>query len=158
MRLIMSLVLLIFAFAASQGGCGANSAENVDNVGDGLRKVTIRVDQVPLEVEVADDEASRARGYMFRDPPSDGGILFVFPAERRLSFWMKNVGFDLDIAFIDSGGRIDQIERMHAWRQSLVHSRRPAKYALEVPAGWFASQGIQHGDTVRIPPEVKARE
>lgn len=123
----------------------------------GLRLVRIVVGGVPLEVEVADTDERRTMGYMHRERPEQGGMLFVFERERYRSFWMKNVSFDIDIAFINAAGRIEQIERMYAWRLDSVPSRRPAKYALEVPSGWFAEQGVEAGDMAEIPPDIAAQ-
>jgi hypothetical protein len=42
----------------------------------------------------------------------NSGMLFVYPSERPLSFWMKNTQIPLSIAFLDAGGRIINIETM----------------------------------------------
>ena len=50
---------------------------------------TIKVDDVVLEVQIADDESKRIRGLMFQDPlPYDQGMIFVFdePVPRSPSF------------------------------------------------------------------------
>jgi uncharacterized membrane protein (UPF0127 family) len=44
-----------------------------------------------LQVEVAVDPAQRERGLMFRrDLPEHGGMLFVFPEDAPLAFWIWN--------------------------------------------------------------------
>lgn len=162
MRMIILTALVVVALLSGcrREGADVNGTNPATGAGaqSAMRKVGIVVGGVPLEVEVADTDAARALGYMYREPPTEGGILFVFDRERYRGFWMKNVSFDLDIAFIDATGRIDQIERMRAWRQESVPSRRPAKYALEVRAGWFAEQGIEPGAKVEIPADVVARD
>jgi uncharacterized membrane protein (UPF0127 family) len=43
------------------------------------------------EVEIADNDASRARGLMFRDKMADGhGMLFIHDYEEPQAYWMKN--------------------------------------------------------------------
>jgi uncharacterized membrane protein (UPF0127 family) len=104
-------------------------------------------------------------GYMYRDKPATGGMLFVYGQEQLMAYHMKNVPFDIDIAFITDSGRLDQIEHMKAFMVSprtessevrTWDSLRPAMYALEVPAGWFAQNKITVGAQVEIPPDVKA--
>src|SRR5216110_2927678 len=53
------------------------------------RKVTIEIGGKPLSIEVAANDDDRQRGLMYRKSmPEDHGMLFVFPGERPLSFWM----------------------------------------------------------------------
>lgn len=123
-----------------------------------LPTVTVTVGQVNLQVEVADDENTRRMGYKFREKPADAGMLFVFPEEKMTAFYMMNVTFDLDLAYIADDGTLFQIERMKAFRMATVPSLRPAKYALEVPAGWFAEHHVTEGARVAIPDSVVAKD
>ena len=42
-------------------------------------------------VEVADDDAERARGLMFRDALAPGhGMLFIHDRQEPQAYWMKN--------------------------------------------------------------------
>jgi len=120
-----------------------------------LPTATIRVGGAPLVVEVARDPAEQAKGMMFRRSLGpDEAMLFIFDRETNHSFWMKNTYVDLDLAFIGGDGAIVQTERMRAFATEPVFSREPARFALEVPAGWFAAHGVGEGTKVLIPPEV----
>lgn len=100
-----------------------------------------------LFIEIADSESERERGLMFRYAlPGDNGMLFVFENERKLSFWMKNTFIPLDIAYVSAQGIINEIYRMEPVDYSIIYpSKQPAKYALEVNAGWFKKNGIKPG-------------
>ena len=66
-----------------------------------------------LRAELADTPAKRSRGLMFRPPLPEGtGMLFLFPADRRGGFWMRDTVAPLSIAFIDAGGVIREIQDM----------------------------------------------
>ncbi|HET6442292.1 MAG TPA: DUF192 domain-containing protein [Phycisphaerae bacterium] len=122
-----------------------------------LPTATIRVGDLLLVVEVADQEPERKRGMMFRRRLGpDEAMLFVFPRETDTPFWMANCYVDLDLAYIRADGTIMQIEHMKAHNRESVWSREPYCFALEVPAGWFEVHGIKVGETVEIPEDVAA--
>ena len=110
--------------------------------------------KVEVRVEVADDLFERARGLMYRTALGvNRGMLFVFPEEQKLTFWMKNTLIPLSIAFIDSELRIVDIQDMRPLDDeppSYVSSG-PAQYALEVNQGFFERRGVKVGDRVELP-------
>ncbi len=152
---------LLLGVACGAGGEGASEAptpllsqeasaddNNSQASGD---LVTMRVAGREIWVEVADDEAERARGLMDRESlPEDQGMLFVYPSMRQLSFWMKNTRIPLDIAFIDDGLLIVDIQQMEPENEELHTSRQPAMYALEMDLGWFEANGVKTGDRVEF--------
>jgi uncharacterized membrane protein (UPF0127 family) len=101
--------------------------------------------------EIASSDEQRRRGLMGRKSLADGeGMLFVFETDRILSFWMKDTLIPLSIAFIAYDGRILEIHDMEIKSLRPVQSARSARYALEVPQGWFSRAGIGPGDTVEL--------
>ena len=104
------------ASKSENAGCGTGA----DTAGTGektpeLPTVTIHAScgEVRVRVEVADDPAERAKGLMNRTTlGKNRGMLFVYPEERELSFWMKNTLIPLSIAFIDWERRIIDIQDM----------------------------------------------
>lgn len=106
-----------------------------------------------ITAELAWTPEDRRRGLMHRESmPEDHGMLFIFPEEKMLSFWMKNTPLPLSIAFADAGGRIVSIADLEPNSETVVSSRKPASYALEMNRGWFARHGVLTGDSIgRIP-------
>jgi uncharacterized membrane protein (UPF0127 family) len=103
--------------------------------------------EVPIRAEMARTEEERAAGLMHRKKLPDGeGMLFIFDRDRILSFWMKDTLIPLSIAFIGYNGRILEIRDMRPRDLSTVRSGRAARYALEVPQGWFEREGLYAGD------------
>ena len=102
-----------------------------------------------VRVEIADDPAERAQGLMHRtDLPEGHGMLFVFDAAIPLSFWMKNTLIPLDIVYFDDAGRFVSTTTMvpcEADPCATYPSAGPARYALEVPAGFTAQHGVGQG-------------
>ncbi|MDR2758975.1 MAG: DUF192 domain-containing protein [Spirochaetaceae bacterium] len=107
--------------------------------------------RVQIQAEIARTEAERARGLMHRTAlPNGEGMLFVFERDQILSFWMKDTLIPLSIAFISYDGRILEIYDMQPRDLSSIHSSRSARYALEVPQGWFERTGIRVGDRLNL--------
>jgi len=105
---------------------------------------------VSLVAELAVSDEERSAGLMFRQSLPDGeGMLFIFERDEWLSFWMKNTIIPLSIAFIASDGAILEIRDMWPLDLVPVNSSLPARYALEVPQGWFERVGVRVGDVVR---------
>jgi len=99
-----------------------------------------------LYVEIADTPESREMGFMHRRALGrNEGMLFVFPTERPLSFWMKDTYVPLDIAFAGSDMIIREIRDMAPLSTKSTRSIRSAMYALEAPAGWFEQNGVRVG-------------
>ncbi len=113
---------------------------------------TARGERVEVQVEIADEEDEQKRGLMERTAlAEDAGMLFVFPGERPLSFWMKDTLIPLSIAYIDGDGGIVDIQDMQPLDESPHPSAAPAQYALEVNQGFFAERGVQVGDEADLP-------
>jgi hypothetical protein len=62
--------------------------------------------------------------------------------------WMKNTWLALSVAFLDASGRIINIEEMQPQTEDNHCAARPARYALEMNAGWFARRGLRAGDVI----------
>lgn len=112
-------------------------------------------EEVQVRVEVADDAEEQAKGLMGRTAlGEERGMLFVFPDEQVRSFWMRDTLIPLSIAYIDSEGRIIDIQDMEPRDDDPPHyvSAEPARYALEVNQGFFDERGVEVGDRVELPP------
>ena len=114
-----------------------------------LKSIPVKIGSHPLKVEVADNDASRARGLMFRQAMGrNDGMLFVFSELGYHSMWMQNTYIPLSVAFIDEGGTILNIEDMAPKTQDTHSAAGPARYAIETNLGWFAEKKLKAGDKV----------
>jgi uncharacterized protein len=115
-----------------------------------LPTTTVRLGDTRFLVEVADDDAERTRGLMFRDAmAADSGMLFVFDQELPLSFWMKNTRIALDMLYFDDRARLVSIQAqvppcVTAYCPSYP-SEGPARYVLELNGGRSGALSLSRG-------------
>ena len=108
-----------------------------------------------VRAEIANTNESRTQGLMFRKSlGANEGMLFVFPQDEAYCMWMKNTVIPLSVAFIDAKGQIVSIHEMLPHTENPHCAASPARYALEMNAGWFRAKGIQRG--IRISGIEKA--
>ena len=103
-------------------------------------------------MEVADTPEARTRGLMYRkELAANAGMLFVFPREEMLEFWMKNTPLPLDMIFIGADGKVVGIvERAQPFSTTPRGPGVPAQYVLEVNGGFAAEHGVRVGDRVEF--------
>jgi len=120
---------------------------------------TIKVDKIPLEVQIADTEPRRVRGLMFQDQlPYNQGMIFVFEQPGLYSLWMLNMQFSLDMIWFDQDGKVVHIEKdippcktplEIAACQSIVPDN-DAVYVLEVTSGFVDQNNITKDSVLSI--------
>lgn len=103
-------------------------------------------------VEIADTPAKREMGLQYRrELADDQGMLFLFPAEEVLTFWMKNTPIPLDMIFIGSDLKIVGIVRDAVPFSTTTRSVGvPSRFVLEIKGGLAKQKGIEVGAAVRF--------
>jgi hypothetical protein len=116
---------------------------------DALKTYKLTINDKSITVELADNDESRAKGLQYRSSLApDYGMLFAYPEEKIMHFWMKDTSIPLSIAFIKSDGVILEIFNMEPFSLESIPSTAPAQYALETARGWFKDNQIKAGDKV----------
>lgn len=114
---------------------------------------TVQLGGETLRVTIAATEAAREQGLGGRTwLADDEGMLFVFPRDGKYSFWMKDMTLSIDIIWISVSGRIVHIAPnvSPATYPGRFVSPAPARYVLEVPAGFTGVHGVEVGDIVGL--------
>lgn len=103
-----------------------------------------------INLEIADTEYERQLGLMNRkEMKEDEGMLFIFPDVDYRSFWMLNTFISLDMIFVNENRQIVTIHKNTATlSQKSYASTAPAKYVVEVLAGFTDRHNIQVGDKI----------
>ena len=109
----------------------------------------ISIEGVSANVEIADTPFLRKLGLMNRRSiPESSGMLFVFPNDSILGFWMKNTSIPLSIAYISSNGIIVDIDDLDPYDENSKMSSERVSYALEMNRGWFDKNNLFTGCSV----------
>jgi uncharacterized membrane protein (UPF0127 family) len=150
------LAIALFA-GAGAGGCG-NGGGGAAGAGVAtLPTVPMTLGKKTFTLEIANDAAEREKGLMRRDAmPADRGMIFVFPGEERLGFYMKNTRIPLDIIFVNARGVVVSIKQMRPYDVSTTYADAPAKWAIELNQGQAAAAGVKVGDQLIIPEAARA--
>lgn len=106
-----------------------------------------------IRVEIAASERARSQGLMHRKAlAADRGMLFVFADEAVRGVWMKNTHIPLDVLFLSARGEIvsslRHLSPCLSGTCEVYYSDVPARYMLEVNAGFIDHWEIEPGDMV----------
>ena len=117
-----------------------------------IEPLTVATEQgaTMFTVEIADTDALRQRGLMFRQRlPEDRGMLFDYGQPQPVAMWMKNTYVALDIVFIRTDGTVAYVaENTVPHSLDAIGVREPVLGVLEVAAGTARRIGLRAGDTV----------
>jgi len=121
---------------------------------------TIKLDDVTLDVQIAETDSQKTRGLMFQKQLQyDQGMIFVFNNEQIVPIWMLNMQFPLDIIWFDSSGNVVHIAKNVAPCKSAIETAtctvdngagKNAKYVLEVTAGFVDKFNITENSKLQI--------
>jgi hypothetical protein len=113
----------------------------------------IHVSGQKLDVLIADTKPKLAQGLGgMAGLATYDGMLFVFDHDGRHPFWMRSMRFSVDILWISAEKRIVYLEKSvspDTFPQSFTPPT-PARYVLEVPAGFSERHGIAEGKTIEF--------
>ena len=108
---------------------------------------------MPIRVDLADTPLKQKVGLSNKSVMAAGeGMLFVFDRDDKWRVWMKGMHFGLDILWLDDNGKIiDMREYVYPDSYPNVFAPKyPAKYILEVIAGYASAIGLRKGDIVDV--------
>jgi len=108
----------------------------------------------PIQFEVVTTAAAQERGLGGRASiPENYGMLFVFPEDENVGFWMKDMLVPIDIIWLSDTGAILGIEDSlsPSTYPQAYYPPQPVKYVLETKAGEARRQGWAIGSMVPLP-------
>jgi hypothetical protein len=151
-----ALLALLGALCLPFGGplfAQSGPIEDLDSFPQGKLEITVGRKPLSFDIWVADTPQRMSQGLMFvRSLPAQRGMLFVHESPKPISMWMKNTYIPLDMVFIDSTGRIQQIvARTTPHSLDTIRSKEPALAVLEIGGGEAQRLGLKPGQRVSHP-------
>ena len=112
------------------------------------------VGEIPMTVEIVSTPEARVAGLSGRQNIGNyDGMLFVFDKDDTYAFWMKDMKFSIDIIWLAVNGTVvDLAENVSpsTYPQSF-RPKVPARFVLEVPAGFAREYMVRVGDVAKLP-------
>lgn len=122
-----------------------------------LAVVVVHAPKADLRLEVAQTDAQREHGLMDRTSlPPHTGMIFVFPHDGDVAFWMKDTLVPLDMVFAGSDGTVRLVDANVPTVSAgtpdgnIPLEKGTAKYVIELPAGEAARDGILVGSRLKL--------
>lgn len=113
----------------------------------------ISVAGVPVYVDIVETATERATGLSGRTSlPANQGMLFLFERDGFYNIWMKDMQFAIDILWMSEDGSIIAIEKNvgpETYPKTYT-SKQPARWILELPAGFVDDYNITIGKRVTV--------
>jgi len=119
------------------------------SVAQGMPVIDLAAGMYRIEAEVAATQDHRMLGLMHRKTMApQRGMLFVFDIPARHCMWMRNTLLPLSVAFLNDQGMIINVEEMLPQTDDNHCAAKPARFALEMNAGWFRARGFGAGAAI----------
>lgn len=161
MKSTINLLIAVIITAGFLFSCGNKNSKDTQKPNQGRQlKIATEVTFINSEgneistirAAVADEQQERNQGLMdVNEMPPDAGMLFIFPKEEELSFYMANTPLPLDIMFVNKDSMIVRIHHNTTpFSSEQLLSEEPAKYVVETNAGYAVSHDIQEGMKIRF--------
>ena len=131
--LILVLILVLFWRPAAQPKPTATS---------------LSISDAKISIEIAKTTAELTRGLSGRPTLAENsGLFFIFPNSGIHGIWMKDMDFPIDIIWLDENYQIVFIKEnaMPESYPEVFTPSTPARYVLEIPAGFVRKNKISVG-------------
>ena len=120
------------------------------------KRVVVRVGSDELVADLSDTFVKRMLGLMYRDGLEKGScMLFDFHSMGRYGIWMRNMRFPIDVLWVGEDMHIVDTLALAKRCGSIFRCRTympsaPARYVIELPAGYIDDKGVATGIAVSI--------
>lgn len=145
--------VVVFIFLVIWSAPASDSYKTTDSSVTLATSRDIIIASTTIHAIVAATPAAREKGLGGRaglEPTQ--GMLFIFPEDGAYAFWMKDMQFSIDIIWFAADGMV-----VGMWQNVAPNTYprayapdAPARYVLEVPAGFVASHQVKIGSIARL--------
>jgi len=113
-------------------------------------------EEIEINVALAVSPAKKRAGLAQVDAIGfNEGVLLIYGTDKYISLTMRGARNDISTAFLDSSGAIKEIYNMIIDPNAVYRSNEKNRYALQMAIGWFDDNGINPGDQIILPTEIR---
>ena len=162
----MKLLLLLLALTpAAYAADPAPSSKCLPQTIPAAKKTTLTFpDGKTIKIDLVDTPMTREVGLMcVTKMPRTYGMLFVFPQDMQLGFWMKNTLVPLDILWIGPDKKITVIHEklkestVDTPDDKIVTASGQGQFVLELASGEASRRKLKAGDQLRFTAAIPAK-
>ncbi|MEI7473484.1 MAG: DUF192 domain-containing protein [bacterium] len=117
-----------------------------------LKIVKVKINDVKVSLEVADNDKDRETGLMNRKTLSEHqGMLFLFDKTQEVYFWMKNVNFPLDMLFVRKNKIVNFYSKVPTCKATtcpIYPSSEQVDSVIELKSGFCEKYKIKIGQKI----------
>ncbi len=127
--------------------------DNMSQAPLSYRTINVYIGQKVVDTQIADTPAAQALGLGGRAGISaNAAMLFVFSESERYGFWMKDMRFSIDMIWLDENKNVVFIKDnvSPATFPEVFMPNAPARYVLEVNAGFAKENGVKIGSKINF--------
>jgi uncharacterized membrane protein (UPF0127 family) len=155
----LSYLVPLFVLSAALFACGDDGPKPQATGPTRTLTVSSGAQQAKLTVELATTSGQRQQGLMLRQSlPEQQGMLFLFPKQETIGFWMKNTYIPLTIAYLAEDGTVLELREAKPLDETILTPKQPYRWVLEVNQGWFDRNGLGPGARVTLPNDLPQAE
>ncbi len=120
---------------------------------------TIKIDDMIINVEVADSDDERQRWLMFREETMsrNSGLLLVYDKPDLYSMWLLNIRYPLDLLWFDQQGNIvytvrdaQPCDNFLDFSACTFKNTKPSKFVLAAFSGFIDQNGITNASKLEV--------
>jgi len=160
-----ALLLLLALTPAAHAGDPAPSAKCLPQTVPAAKKTTLTFpDGKSIKIDIVDTPMTREIGLMcVTKMPRTYGMLFVFPQDMYLSFWMKNTLVPLDILWLSPDHKITVIHEklrestVDTPDDKIVTAAGQGQFVLELASGEASRRGLKQGDQLKFKAAIPSK-
>jgi uncharacterized membrane protein (UPF0127 family) len=120
-------------------------------IGCSHSEATVRIGAATTHPLVAATLVEQSRGLQGHSGSDiERGMLFVWDDEGIRRFALKAVDRPLDLIYLDADGTVLEVGSLAPNGPKEFTSAHPARYVLEIEAGWAEENRVKPGDRARI--------
>lgn len=151
---VAAIVIVLGALAGGLDAARNVASQPKNELGFSYATTSLMVGDTTLTLEIADTPEKSSLGLSFREYlPEDHGMLFIFDAPGLHGFWMKDMQFPIDIAWLNDAFCVVYVSRKVSPSSypTIYVPSAPARYVIETEAGFLASHNVGKGTCFEAP-------